>query len=69
VKLPFAVLPAVPRWLTSHWPWEETYLETIFRAGFSEVTVISEFPYEAPGMDERLRGKILSVKVRAFKGP
>ena len=24
--------------------------------------------YEAPGMDERLRGKILSVKVSAVKG-
>ena len=24
--------------------------------------------YEAPGMDESLRGKILSVKVRALKG-
>lgn len=43
------------------------YLETIQRAGFSEVAVVSESSYEAPGMDERLRGKILSVKVRAFK--
>ena len=47
---------------------KETYLETIRRAGFAEVTVVSESPYEAPGMDERLRGKILSVKVRALKG-
>jgi SAM-dependent methyltransferase len=47
---------------------KEAYLETIRRAGFSEVTVVSESPYEAPGMDERLRGKILSVKVRAVKG-
>jgi len=47
---------------------KEAYLETIRRAGFSEVTIVSEFPYEAPGMEERLRGKILSVKVRAIKG-
>ncbi|RJR34603.1 MAG: methyltransferase domain-containing protein [Deltaproteobacteria bacterium] len=47
---------------------KEAYLETIRRAGFTEVTVVSEFAYEAPGMDERLQGKILSVKVRAFKG-
>ncbi len=46
---------------------KEAYLETIRRAGFSEVTVVSESTYEAPGMDERLRGKIMSVKVRAFK--
>ena len=43
---------------------KEAYLETIRRAGFSEVTVVAEFVYEVPGMDERLRDKILSVKVR-----
>ena len=46
---------------------KEAYLETIRRAGFAEVSVVSESPYEAPGMDVRLQGKILSVKVRAFK--
>ena len=46
---------------------KEAYLTTIRRAGFVEVNVVSESPYEAPGMDERLRGKIISVKVRAFK--
>ncbi len=47
---------------------KEAYLETLRRAGFSAVTVVSESAYEAPAMDERLRGKIISVKVRAFKG-
>jgi len=47
---------------------KEVYLETFRRAGFADVTVVSESPYEAPGMDERLQGKIISVKVRAFKG-
>jgi len=46
---------------------KEAYLETIRRAGFADVAVVSESPYEAPGMDVRLQGKILSVKVRAFK--
>jgi hypothetical protein len=46
---------------------KEAYLETICRAGFVGVTVVSESPYEAPEMDERLQSKILSVKVRAFK--
>lgn len=47
---------------------KETYLETIRRAGFAEVSVVSESPYEAPGIEARLQGKIISVKVRAFKG-
>ncbi len=47
---------------------KEAYLETIRRAGFTEVALVSESSYETPGMDERLRGKILSVKVRALKG-
>jgi arsenite methyltransferase len=46
---------------------QETYLETIRCAGFAEVAVVSESPYEAPGMNERLGGKILSLKVRALK--
>jgi SAM-dependent methyltransferase len=45
----------------------EAYLETIRRAGFFHVGVVSESSYEAPGMDERLRGKILSVKVHATR--
>ena len=44
------------------------YLETIRQAGFAEVAVISESPYETPGMDERLLGQIISAKVRAVKG-
>jgi arsenite methyltransferase len=47
---------------------KESYLETIRGAGFAEVSVVSESPYEAPGMEARLQGKIISVKVRAFKG-
>ena len=46
---------------------KEAYLATIRRAGFTEVAAVSESSYEVPGMDERLRGKILSVKVRAVK--
>jgi arsenite methyltransferase len=47
---------------------KEAYLDTIRRAGFTEVAVVSESAYEAPGSDERLRGKIISVKVSASKG-
>lgn len=44
------------------------YLAAIRQAGFSEVAVVAESAYEAPDMDEGLRGKIISVKVRAVKG-
>ena len=43
------------------------YLDTIRRAGFDTVEVVSQAPYEAPGMDERLQGKILSLQVRGVK--
>jgi arsenite methyltransferase len=46
---------------------KEMYLKIIRQAGFREVSVAAESPYEAPEMDVRLQGKILSVKVRAFK--
>ncbi len=46
---------------------KEAYLETIRQAGFAEVRVVSESPYDAPGMDERLQGKIISVRVHARK--
>jgi arsenite methyltransferase len=46
---------------------KEAYLNTIRRVGFVNVTVVSESPYEAPEMDEWLKRKILSIKVRAFK--
>ena len=47
---------------------KDAYLETIRRAGFASVTVVSESAYEAPGMDARLQGQIISVKVGAVKG-
>lgn len=43
------------------------YLDTIRRAGFDAVEVLSHVPYETPGMDERLQGKILSIQVRGVK--
>ena len=47
---------------------KDAYLETIRLAGFANVAIVSESPYEASEMDERLSGKIISVKVRAYKG-
>lgn len=44
------------------------YLQTIRAAGFGEVAIVSQRPYGAPEMDPRLKGKIISVNVRAVKG-
>jgi SAM-dependent methyltransferase len=46
---------------------KKDYLETIRRAGFQQVEVASEVPYEAPEMDARLKGKILSLQVLGVK--
>jgi arsenite methyltransferase len=46
---------------------KEAYLEVIRQAGFGEVKVVEATRYEAPEMDARLQGKIVSVKVRAVK--
>ncbi len=43
------------------------YLGTIRKAGFRDVTIISQNTYNQPGLDDRLIGKISSVKVRAIK--
>jgi SAM-dependent methyltransferase len=48
---------------------KEVYLETIRRAGFAQVEVVSGKPYEYPGIEAGLRGKILSVQVRGTKAP
>jgi SAM-dependent methyltransferase len=45
----------------------EEYLAAIRGAGLTEVDIVSECPYEASGMDARLKGRIISVKVRAFR--
>jgi arsenite methyltransferase len=47
---------------------KDAYLATIRRAGLARVEIVAESPYVAPGLEERLQGKIISVKVRAFKG-
>ncbi len=46
----------------------EEYLDTIKRAGFRSVEVVAEHPILKPRGDERLTGKIISIKVRAYKG-
>ena len=45
---------------------KDHYLELIGKAGFSEVKIISETPYTVE-VSEKLKGKILSISVEAFK--
>lgn len=43
------------------------YLETIKKAGFRNVEIVSQNRYTEKEIDKRLVGKIISIKVRAFK--
>jgi len=43
------------------------YLNTIKKAGFRKVKIISQNQYSEKEIDKRLAGKITSVKVRAYK--
>lgn len=46
---------------------KKEYLDTIKKAGFGDVNIISQNTFYEPGLDDRLAGKITSVKVRAYK--
>ena len=43
------------------------YINTIKKAGFHKVKIVSQNPYFEKEIDERLSGKITSIKVRAYK--
>jgi len=43
------------------------YIETIKKAGFSDVNVVSEKVFTEPNMDRRLVGKIISQQIKAIK--
>ena len=46
---------------------KQEYVDTIRRAGFGDVTIVSQHTYGESGMDDRLAGLITSVQVRASK--
>ncbi len=46
---------------------KDDYLDTIKKAGFSDVEIVEAHYYTEPSMDVRLEGKILSVQVKANK--
>jgi len=46
---------------------KKEYLDTIKKAGFRDVKIISQNTFYEPGLDDTLTGKITSVKVKAHK--
>ena len=46
---------------------KKEYLETIRRAGFRNVEIVSQQTYYEPGLHDTLNGKITSIKVKATK--
>jgi arsenite methyltransferase len=46
---------------------KQEYLDTIKKAGFKDVEIVSEHVFTEPQMDERLIGKIISVQIKAYK--
>jgi len=46
---------------------KQPYLDSIREAGFLEIVVLSERPFEWEGIDLRLAGKVTSVQIKAFK--
>ena len=46
---------------------KKEYLDIIKKAGFRDITVVSEQPFNEQGMDIRLIGKIISIQVKAYK--
>lgn len=43
------------------------YIETIKKAGFRDIHIMSQDTFNEPGIDDSLRGKITSIRVRAYK--
>lgn len=54
-------------WL-AHASGKREYLEAIQAAGFTDVAVVGETQFPMAEADDRLRGKIASIAVRAYKG-
>ncbi|NYZ79590.1 arsenite methyltransferase [Candidatus Micrarchaeota archaeon] len=46
---------------------KKKYIETIKKAGFRDVKIVSQNTYYEPGLKDILSGKITSVKIKAYK--
>lgn len=43
------------------------YLAVIKESGFRRIEIVGENPYAEPAMDDRLKGKIISLRIKAYK--
>jgi ubiquinone/menaquinone biosynthesis C-methylase UbiE len=68
-RLPPAGTPGLEVW--AEWlavaAGKQEYLEAIRKAGFREIAVVEEGPFDSPAMKGPLLGKIISVRVTAYK--
>lgn len=46
---------------------KEKYINTIKKAGFKDIKIVSQNPFYESGLDETLIGKIISIEIRAYK--
>ncbi len=46
---------------------KEKYINTIKKAGFKDIKIVSQNPFYESGLDENLIGKIISIEIRAYK--
>ncbi len=46
---------------------KQEYIDTIKKAGFKDVEIVSQHIFTEPNMDERLIGKIISVQIKAYR--
>ncbi|MBZ2166425.1 arsenite methyltransferase [Methanobacterium spitsbergense] len=46
---------------------KQEYIDTINKAGFKDVEIVSQHIFTEPNMDERLIGKIISVQIKAYR--
>lgn len=46
---------------------KKEYLNTIKKAGFKNISIVSQNTFYEPGLNNKLAGKITSVKIRAYK--
>jgi SAM-dependent methyltransferase len=53
-------------WLAAASP-KRAYLSAIRQAGFRRVELLAERAFDHPGMDDRLRGKVISIQVKGYR--
>lgn len=68
-KLPEEIIMSFEAWISciSGALEKKEYLNTIKKAGFKNISIVSQNTFYEPGLDDKLVGKITSVKIKAYK--